>query len=49
VIDSRGNIIPEGDPAELRARLDRFAEEWDSPEMSLHDDYDTSRASMEPR
>ncbi|MEX0670289.1 MAG: hypothetical protein WD060_07525 [Pirellulales bacterium] len=49
VIDSRGSIISEGDLAELRARLDRFAAEWDSPEMTLYDDYDTSRASMEPR
>jgi len=49
VTDARGSIIPAANLAELRSQLDRFAEEWDSPEMSMHDDYDTSRAAAEPR
>jgi len=49
VTDARGSIIPAANLAELRDRLDRFAEEWDSPEMSIYDDYDASRANMEPR
>jgi hypothetical protein len=49
VTDARGGIIPAANLAELRSQLDRFAEEWDSPEMSMYDDYDTSRAAAEPR
>lgn len=49
VTDARGSIIPAANLAELRGQLDRFAEEWDSPEMSMYDDYDTSRAAAEPR
>jgi len=49
VTDARGSIIPAANLAELRSQLDRFAEEWDSPEMSMYDDYDTSRAAAEPR
>jgi hypothetical protein len=30
--------------AELRARLETFAEEWDSPEMAAYDDYDSHKA-----
>jgi hypothetical protein len=29
------------DLAELRGRLEAFAEEWDSPEMDVYDAYDT--------
>ena len=35
--------IDEAQAAELRARLSAFAEEWDSPEMDLYDDYDAAR------
>jgi hypothetical protein len=28
--------------ADLRARLSAFAEDWESPEMSLYDDYDAA-------
>jgi hypothetical protein len=49
VTEARGSIIPAANLAELRSHLDRFAEEWDSPEMSMYDDYDTSRAAAEPR
>ena len=32
--------------AELRARLERFAEDWDSPEMSAYDHYDAAKSAM---
>jgi hypothetical protein len=49
VINRRGDVFPPGDVAELRARLDRFAEEWDSPEMSIYDDYDGFKADLQTR
>ena len=30
--------------ADLRSRLGQFSEEWDSPEMEIYDDYDTSKS-----
>jgi hypothetical protein len=35
--------------AELRARLATFAEEWDSPEMDIYDDYDAARTGLPAR
>lgn len=32
--------------AELRGRLDRFADEWDSPEMRIYDEYDAAKAGL---
>ena len=32
--------------AELRARLGAFAEDWESSEMDIYDDYDASRAKL---
>ena len=32
--------------AELRASLQPFAEDWDSPEMSAYDDYDATKATL---
>ena len=32
--------------AEARARLETFAEDWDSPEMSVYDDYDAARSQQ---
>ena len=32
-----------GAAADLRARLERFAEDWDSPEMSDYDHYDAAK------
>jgi hypothetical protein len=49
VIDRRGDVLPAVEVAELRARLDRFAEEWESPEMSIYDDYDASTAGLQAR
>lgn len=31
---------------ELRSKLTMFAEDWDSPEMSIYDDYDAFRAKL---
>lgn len=32
--------------AELRARLEQFAEDWDSPEMGVYDHYDAAKSAM---
>lgn len=32
--------------ADLRARLDSFAAEWDRPEMDMYNDYDTAKAAL---
>ena len=41
--------IPTAVADELRAKLDRFAAEWDSPEMSPYDNYDAARARLPSR
>lgn len=38
-IDLRARGITEEQAGELRAQLFAFAEEWDSPEMSVYDNY----------
>ena len=43
-IDLRTRGINEAQTAELRSRLASFAEEWDSPEMDVYDDYDAAKA-----
>ncbi|MDO9128731.1 MAG: hypothetical protein Q7U34_02585 [Anaerolineales bacterium] len=45
-IDLRARGIDEKSAAELRARLAMFAEEWDSPEMSIYDHYDAVKADL---
>ncbi len=45
-IDLRTRGIGEDQAAELRERLAAFAEEWDSPEMSLYDNYDAAKAKL---
>jgi len=42
-IDLRSRGIDADQAATLRAQLAPFAEEWDSPEMDMYDDYDTSK------
>jgi len=39
-IDLRAHGINEEQASALRAQLAAFAEEWDSPEMSIYDDYE---------
>jgi hypothetical protein len=46
LIDLRSRGIDEAQAAELRARLATFAEDWDSPEMSIYDDYDVAKATL---
>ncbi len=48
LIDLRSRGIDEAQAAELRARLATFAEDWDSPEMDIYDDYDANAANLPP-
>jgi hypothetical protein len=41
--------INEAHAAEMRARLATFAEDWDSAEMAMYDDYDAVKARMQTR
>jgi hypothetical protein len=45
-IDLRERGISERQAAYLRSRLATFAEDWESPEMSLYDDYDAAKANL---
>lgn len=45
-IDLRSYGIDESQAADLRARLATFAEDWDSPEMDVYDDYDAAKANL---
>ena len=38
--------IGEAQAADLRARLATFAEEWDSPEMDIYDNYDALKPNV---
>ena len=40
--DLRELGIDEAQAADLRARLKAFAEDWESPEMDIYDNYDKS-------
>jgi hypothetical protein len=45
-IDLRTREIDEPYAAELRTRLATFAEDWDSPEMDIYDNYDAVKANL---
>ena len=45
-IDLVSRDVGQGQAAGLRARLAAFAEEWDSPEMDIYDDYDSAKAGL---
>ena len=45
-IDLQARGIDEAQAAELRAQLGTFAEEWNSPEMDLYDNYDAAKAKL---
>jgi hypothetical protein len=45
-VDLQARGIDEAHAAELRARLVTFTEDWESPEMSVYDDYDTGKAKL---
>ena len=49
IIDLRARGINEAQAADLRARLATFAEDWNSPEMDIYDNYDAARASLQAR
>lgn len=45
-IDLRARGIDEQQAADLRARLESFAEDWESPEMNIYDDYDAAKSEL---
>jgi len=45
-IDLRARGLDEAQAAELRAQLGTFAEEWDSRDMDLYDNYDAAKAKL---
>lgn len=45
-IDLRARGIDQGQAADLRAHLAAFAEDWDSPEMDVYNDYDSGKAGL---
>ena len=45
-IDLQARGMSETEAGELRSRLAMFAEDWDSPEMSIYDDYDTVKGRI---
>ncbi|MDE0401751.1 MAG: hypothetical protein OYL97_10785 [Candidatus Poribacteria bacterium] len=45
-IDLREHGISKAQAAELRARLACFAEDWESPEMDIYDNYDEEKAKL---
>jgi hypothetical protein len=45
-IDLRERGIDEAQAVKLRAQLGTFAEEWNSPDMTLYDDYDAAKAKL---
>jgi hypothetical protein len=48
-IDLRAHGITGAEAAELRNALAAFAEDWDSPEMDIYDDYDAAKARLSAR
>lgn len=48
-IDLRARGIDEAQAADLRARLATFAEDWNSPEMDIYDNYDAAKANLQAR
>lgn len=45
-VDLRERGINEAQAAELRAQLQTFAEDWDSPDMAIYDNYDAAKAKL---
>jgi len=43
IVDLPARGIDEKQAADLRTRLATFAEDWESPEMEIYDDYDTAQ------
>jgi hypothetical protein len=45
-LDLRARGIDSVQAADLRARLSTFAEDWDSPEMDVYNNYDATKANL---
>ncbi|RJP26766.1 MAG: hypothetical protein C4527_14510 [Candidatus Omnitrophota bacterium] len=45
-IDLHVRGINQAQAADLRARLAPFAEDWESPEMTVYDNYDACKANL---
>jgi len=45
-VDLQSRGIDAREAAELRGRLERFADDWDSPEMAAYDNYDAAKTSV---
>ena len=45
-VDLRARGISEAEASELRDRLTSFAEDWNSPEMEIYDNYDAAKAKL---
>ena len=46
-VNLREHGIDKAQAAELRARLACFAEDWESPEMEVYDNYDEEKAKLQ--
>ena len=46
-VDLREHGIDKAQAAELRGRLACFAEDWESPEMAIYDNYDEEKAKLQ--
>ena len=45
-IDLQARGISVAQAADLRARLATFAEDWNTPEMEIYDNYDAAKANL---
>ena len=45
-IDLQARGIDKQQAADLRARLKAFAQEWESPEMDIYDNYDANKSNV---
>ena len=48
-IDLREHGINEAQATNLRTRFPTFAEDWESPEMSVYDNYDEEKVKLQTR
>ena len=48
-VNLREHGIDKTQAAEMRARLASFAEDWESPEMNVYDNYDEEKAKLQTR
>ena len=44
-VDLQKRGIDKAQAADLRERLATFAEDWESPEMSIYDNYDAAKSN----